>query len=77
MAKLEGTFSRPPEPNCKFEAEEVTMTFLGAVLSRLFSPSWAAERIKLLAIAFLIGWIASMIIAQNGAALEIEWLDPY
>jgi hypothetical protein len=53
------------------------MTFLGAVFSRLFSPSWAAERIKLLAIAFLIGWIASVIIAQNGAALEIEWLDPY
>jgi hypothetical protein len=28
-------------------------------------------------IAFLIGWTASAIIAQNGAALEIEWLDPY
>jgi hypothetical protein len=31
----------------------------------------------LLAIAFLIGWIASVVITQNGAALEIEWLDPH
>jgi hypothetical protein len=53
------------------------MTFWGAVLSRLFSANWAAERIKLLAIVFLLGWIASVIIAQNGAAFEIEWLDPY